>query len=325
MSLHKHFKRLSGTPGKINYWYSKVTALMGQIGIFHAIFSGIPEPPARQFPIAPWERHPLPAISHDHSVSHSGPPSISIYGSCVSRDVFAIAQDDRFEIRSYIARQSILSAVAPPIPQGAIPLQNPSAFRLRAVECDLRKSAFAELRESKSDYLMIDLIDERFPLLPFSGSYITASNEFYESAPKSYSSAGTVKKHLKNGELYLGSLCIEDGIQAFCSRLGEIYRPEQVILHCAEFVDQYRSKSGEIERFTSHYLAENHRLNAILEAMFDRIQTYLPGVHVIRELGAPLSAEPHRWGLTPMHYEQSYYRRVLSRLYEIADLPENEG
>lgn len=254
-----------------------------------------------------------------------GKPSLSIYGSCVSRDIFEFTQDDKFELKAYVARQSMISAVAPPLPDGAIPLQNPSQFRMRAVEYDLKKSAFAVLQESKSDYLLIDLIDERFPLLSIMGSLVTASNEFYESTPAEYRSVDKVEKRLKDGKLYLGDVCVEDAVQEFCTRLRQIYDPEQIIIHHATFVDQYLSKSGAQKRFAKHYLAANHRLNAILETMYSRIQFYLPGVYVIRETAGALADENHKWGLAPMHYEVDYYRRVLARLYEIADLAENKG
>ena len=126
--------------------------------------------------------------------------SLSIYGSCVSRDVLTIANDTKFDLKVYIARQSMISAVAPKISEGAIPLENSSAFRKRVVESDLRKNAFELLKANKSDYFMLDLIDERFPLLRLFGSYVTASSEFYESAPKKYRLMDKLEKRLEDGK-----------------------------------------------------------------------------------------------------------------------------
>ena len=246
--------------------------------------------------------------------------SLSIYGSCVSRDIFAIANDTKFDLKAYIARQSVISAVAPKIPEGKIPLQNSSPWRMRAVECDLQKSTFDILKQEKSDYLLIDLIDERFPLLPLFGSYVTASNEFYESAPEKYRSASKLAKSEKNGEIYLGEICMEETIREFCSRLKEIYAPEQIIIHHALMSDYYMGKNGERKEFGIPQKSMNHRLNAVMEAMYQRLQTYLPGAHVIRETNGMVADEDHKWGLAPMHYQKEYYERVLARLYEIAGL-----
>lgn len=251
-------------------------------------------------------------------------PSINIYGSCVSRDIFALAKDDKFELKSYIARQSVISAVAPKIPCVEIPLHNSSSFKMRVVEYDLHKSAFEVLKANKSDYLLLDMIDERFPLLPLFGSYATASNEFYESAPEKYCSAEKLEKHLKDGKLYLGEQCVEDAVKEFCSRLTEIYYPEQIIIHYATMLDQYRSKSGRVKTFPFYQLNANHRLNAVIEAIYSRIQSYLPGVYVIRESDGMVADENHKWGLAPMHYEQEYYVRVLNKIYQYTGLSSSQ-
>ena len=51
-----------------------------------------------------------------------------------------------------------------------------------------------------------------------------------------------------------------------------------------------------------------------------RIQAYLPGVHVIREIDGMAADENHKWGLAPMHYQKEYYDRVLGRIYEITGI-----
>ena len=330
IALYQNFRRISGKTRNINYWYNKVTSLMNQIGIFHALSNEDSDPYVWQPPsFYSKKREPLLRVPSENctqkSAVFSKTPSISIYGSCVSRDVFALAQDQRFELKAYVARQSMLSAVSPKIPKDALSLHNPSSFRQRAVEYDLQKTAFQVLRENKSDFLLIDLIDERFPLLPLFGSYVTASNEFYESVPEQYRSVASVQKCLKNGKLYLGNICAEAGVQEFCLRLSEIYNPEQIIIHYATFTDQYLSKSGKQTSFAKHYLSANHRINSILDVMYNRLACYLPGAHIIRETDGVLADENHKWGLAPMHYEVDYYRRVLARLYEIADLAENKG
>lgn len=246
--------------------------------------------------------------------------TLSIYGSCVSRDILTIANDTKFDLKAYVARQSVISAVAPKIPDGTIPLQNSSAFQLRMVESDLRKDAFEILKANQSDYLLLDFIDERFPLLSLFGSHITASSEFYESAPKKYRSVTKLEKSLRDGLLYLGDDCVEAAVKEFCTKLREIYAPEQIIVHCALMVDQYRSSSGQLKPFDPAKIHANHRINAVMETMYSRIQSYLPGVHVIREVDGMAADENHKWGLAAMHYQPEYYARVLARLYEITGL-----
>lgn len=188
------------------------------------------------------------------------------------------------------------------------------------VESDLRKDAFEILKANQSDYLLLDFIDERFPLLSLLGSHITASSEFYESAPKKYRSVTKLEKSLRDGLLYLGDDCVEAAVKEFCTKLREIYAPEQIIVHCALMVDQYRSSSGQLKPFDPAKIHANHRINAVMETMYSRIQSYLPGVHMIREVDGMAADENHKWGLAAMHYQPEYYARVLARLYEITGL-----
>ena len=44
------------------------------------------------------------------------PRSISIFGSCVTRDCFRGAYANQFSIENYIARESVVSAIAEPCP-----------------------------------------------------------------------------------------------------------------------------------------------------------------------------------------------------------------
>ncbi len=247
-------------------------------------------------------------------------PSLSIYGSCVSRDILAICNDTKFDLSAYIARQSVLSAVSQSIPVGTIPLHNDSPFRVRMVKSDLEKDAFEILKASKSDYLLLDLIDERFPLLSLFGSYITASPEFYESAPEQCRSAKKLEKYIRDGQLYLDDCCAEELLEKFCTRLKEIYKPEQIILHHAVMVDAYYSKSGQLKSFEPSKIHQNHHMNKIMDVMFSRMLSYLSGAHVIQECDGIAADENHKWGLSAMHYRREYYERVLARLYEIAGL-----
>lgn len=246
--------------------------------------------------------------------------TLSIFGSCVSRDVLAIANDTKFDLKAYIARQSVLSAVAAKIPEDEIPLQNPSAFQLRMVKSDLRKDAFQVLKANQSDYLLLDCIDERFPLLALCGSCVTASFEFYASTAQRYRSARKLEKHVKDGRLYLKDRCVEGAIEEFCARLREIYAPEQIILHYALMVNQYHAKSGQLTPFEPEKISANYCINGIIETIYSRIQAYLPGVHVIREIDGMAADENHKWGLAPMHYQKEYYDRVLGRIYEITGI-----
>src|SRR5699024_11175643 len=90
------------------------------------------------------------------------PIGTMIYGSCVTRDTFEFLGDD-FLLKSYVARQSVISAGTQT--SDTLPMLDPiaSAFQKRMVEGDLKGNLYETLdtQASQADLLVIDLIDER--------------------------------------------------------------------------------------------------------------------------------------------------------------------
>lgn len=106
---------------------------------------------------------------------------ISIYGSCVTRDILEFETKKRLDLRSYFARQSIVSAVSSPVKCKLEEINLASSFQKKQVYYDLSKTCFQELSHDGSDFLIIDLIDERFSLLEYQNSIITKSTYLVES------------------------------------------------------------------------------------------------------------------------------------------------
>ncbi|MGO3877177.1 MAG: DUF6270 domain-containing protein [Corynebacterium sp.] len=85
---------------------------------------------------------------------------ISIYGSCVSRDIIRVT-GDKFKSNEYVARQCWISAVS--LPQPAPEGINLTGFRLKSLIGDIESNALPRLTASaeKSKALVIDLASDR--------------------------------------------------------------------------------------------------------------------------------------------------------------------
>lgn len=85
---------------------------------------------------------------------------ISIYGSCVSRDIIRVTED-KFKSKEYVARQCWISAVSlpQPVPDGI----NLTGFRLKSLVGDIESNAFPRLQNSakQSKALVIDIASDR--------------------------------------------------------------------------------------------------------------------------------------------------------------------
>lgn len=108
-------------------------------------------------------------------------PKVLIYGSCVTRDIQRIS-DNRFRVLDYIARQTFVSADAPPLPAPDTSTV-PGKFLGRSITGDFTSNAMERIKTNvrKSDAFLIDLASERHGVIPYGGSLISRTNDLLKS------------------------------------------------------------------------------------------------------------------------------------------------
>jgi hypothetical protein len=235
----------------------------------------------------------------------------AIFGSCVSRDLFE-EPVLRPHLALYAARCSVISAVARPLPLDPERIVLSSAWQRRCVLADFQKTFFRDLADTRPDWLVIDLIDERFDLLRSDGSFVTRSS--------AYQAAGLGEQGDRQLELVRrmseeGCALFEAAAPEFASRVLEVVPSERVVLHRALWCTHYR-RDGEVLPFPDDRMELCRRQNAmldraygLLEAAFGREVTTL-AVDPARDL----ADAHHRWQLEPYHYERSYNAAAIAGL-----------
>ncbi len=107
---------------------------------------------------------------------------IFILGSCVTRDALELAKKGQFVLTDYLARTSIASAFQDNAIFEYDTSKIASAFQRRMVDNDLLKSTTNTLINTDFDFLVIDLIDERFDIVKNDkNQYFTLSSEFKDN------------------------------------------------------------------------------------------------------------------------------------------------
>lgn len=89
---------------------------------------------------------------------------VLIYGSCVTRDAVEHWDPEQLTMVDYVARQSLISTMAPPSdPEGFRLSQIESSFQRRMLRGDIESSLLTVLEDRRDDYDVIlwDLTDER--------------------------------------------------------------------------------------------------------------------------------------------------------------------
>lgn len=247
--------------------------------------------------------------------------TFSIYGSCVSRDLFEMEEANKFQCQEYVARHSIVSAVSKPIELKEDEICLASNFQKRIVLNDIEKSTFQLLKEKKSEYLIVDFIDERFDLIRIEDSYITKSNELVASGFLNGKEHKEIKrKKDSRGNIYIEKENIQKYMDEFILQIKKIYKPKQIILHKAFLLDEYIDKDGKTQSFGKNYLKNNKEVNYILMYMYDYFQQELPCPNILDICCTYKADEQHKWGVAPMHYQREYYEKIVELIKEIVGI-----
>lgn len=227
-------------------------------------------------------------------------PRYYILGSCVSRDAFSDGRAP--EVADYVARTSLGSAFARK-PQAAPPTfeRLPSAFQRRMAEMDWHKTLPAKLTETAFDFLLVDLIDERFDVAEIGGSLVSVSNEFQNTG---YPLDGLTRHPF-------GSPEHTEAFRIAFNGLINLVDPERIVVSRAYWA---RMLSDGRPTADSGYV---DGANQNLERLYSIVKS--AGVHWIEFSPEQLrGALDHKWGVSPFHYVDSFYGQVQASLAEIA-------
>ena len=233
---------------------------------------------------------------------------ISIFGSCITRDVFRLFPDDA-EVASYHSRSSLISVMSPPLAVDDTGVDWPSNFARRVVLADFRKSFFDDLEITAPDVLILDLMSERFDLFAAPETYVTRSWELVESGLATrYDGLERVPRET---EAMHETWC--EHSRRFADALRRRFPDLPVVLHKAYWTSSYRDGAA-VKRFSRDWRRWIDRRNEMVEACHEQLERVLPGLAVVEPRRSYLADAGHRWGLGSAHYELAYYDDVREQL-----------
>ncbi len=199
---------------------------------------------------------------------------ISIFGSCITRDVFRLFPEAA-EIASYHSRSSLISLMSPPLDADDTGTHWPSNFARKVVLADFRKSFFDDLEA----------------VAPHCGYRLERVARETETMHATW---------LEQSERFAHVLR---------SRFPEL----PVILHKAYWTPRYRDGRA-IRRFSREWRSWISRRNEMLEACHAQLERVLPGLATVEPRQAYLADPGHRWGLGSSHYEPGYYDDIREQM-----------
>jgi len=245
----------------------------------------------------------------------------------VTRDVWNLAgfeDDDRRDLL-YVARTSFASLGAPPA-DGFVPPETPAgdltAWEQRMVADDILKRSFDRLADYVPTHLILDFIDERFDLLSDGRSVANYSWELHRSGLRHAPPLAGFRQVSRHSE-EAGGLW-RRGLEVFADFARRRLPGVRLIFHDARWARDYRDAAGAVrpldpDRVLWEGLPANigdH--NRVLDRYARAVREVLPAAfHVRAPAPAQLADEGHRWGLSPFHYVEAYYRYAWDRFVEL--------
>jgi len=241
--------------------------------------------------------------------------TVAIFGSCVTRDLF---EDPSLRLRlgHYAARTSVISAVAPPVAIDAERVRLDSAWQRRSVLADFEKTHFASLAASNPDWIVIDLIDERFDLLRVDGSFLTNSSalQVADLGGQQLDAESVRRMSAEGCELF------DRAVGAFAERVTAIVPAERIVVHRALWCSRYRAADDSIVEFDERRLELCGLQNTMLTRGYDALAEALgTRAAITLDPARDLADAGHHWKLEPFHYAPSYNTGATARLIELLD------
>ncbi|WP_457962750.1 DUF6270 domain-containing protein [Arthrobacter sp. D1-29] len=227
------------------------------------------------------------------------PLRVFIYGSCVSRDAFQFPH--ALHLVDYVARSPLGSAFAEiPSTTDFRTAAISSSFQRRMVEIDLKKELSSILRHSEYDLLLLDLIDERIPLMNYGHSVVAYSSELQSTGltveEKSLIGMGTDEYFAR----WLEGL----------SKLLAICPASKIVVNKVWWA--VTDSAGALLP-NQGYIKTN---NEILERLYAELGRY-PEIRFIEYPANVLVADArHKWGAAPYHFITRASTHLLGILAE---------
>lgn len=229
---------------------------------------------------------------------------VTIYGSCVSRDIFNFPNEE-LQMRAYFARSSFISAASSPsqLPTRKSMLTSP--FQQRMLEQDITSRILPQLASLADQIILIDLIDERGGVLELEdGGFITDLSELRHSGWRKL--VRSVRKHSLGEETHLK--LFREAINPVLDAAGG---PKTVVVKTrfAEFTDRGKPVPDYAQ-------ASSSKWNELYEPYFSLLEeTGLQILDVPAELC--IADTKHQWGVAPYHYIPEFYRWIANQLLSL--------
>lgn len=255
--------------------------------------------------------------------------SISVWGSCVSRDIFnrdfIEEYKDYFDLINEQQHVSVISLMSPSYTKEVGELTGEvTNFYKNVFKRDLSKAYLKELKKNPPKYLLVDFYTDTFygSVEELTGTYIT--NKLWQYKKLNYFSELELGKELsvfKNSHEYIEKW--KFNFDEFMSFMTTNCPETEIIVNKARFVNRYWDESEQSYKSISEEKKDRWKAFHIdrFNIIWNLFDTYAVEKYQLKSIEYDWNKyygnKEHNWGLFYVHYNQQFYDDLFQSLLEL--------
>ena len=238
------------------------------------------------------------------------PKKVSVFGSFViSR---AVEQCYLANMSGKFSSLSILSAMCREVKNAKFLPE--TDFPTRMVNIDCHKTLIEELALKKSDFLIMDLLDERYSI----GKMAVGPDEFIVTkVPKLVDNLNNIHKNSKIRTFKFSEEKQKELAEVFCKRLLSIYKGSEIVLVKSKFPTTYINTYGKKCDFSKEKLNMIENNNHRIDTIFKVVAKNLPKCKIVDMTKHCVVEEIKGKDVSPTDFNEEYYRILKKKINTI--------
>lgn len=239
---------------------------------------------------------------------------VFIHGSCVSRDLLTLLQDDGFELSFYSPRQSLIGLLGS-IPElvGHVDASKlTSRFQRRALEGMLTADLIAQLDKhaSSTDMVLWDLTDERLGVYEIDGHYVTRTVELISVGMDT--ELQREARHIAFGSDEHFDLWSR-GLDRWRTALESVGLADRVVLLAPRWAEHFTDGAAT----PSSYGVSAPEHEVLADRYYSAAQTVMPHLRIVARGLETAAGQDHQWGGAPFHFDDATSARMAAEVVAV--------
>lgn len=253
---------------------------------------------------------------------------IFTFGSCVSRDIFNYAPGNENEVSLNIQRMSMallpLKGYKINIEDIDMDYLDDFIWEVKMMLIEMSKNALSMIADSDADYVVMDLIEERFDFAEFElagEKYTCIKSGHFDNFYEKYLKEKVTSYRETNIDEY-DDEWVKKNLDTVVKVLCKKYDISKLILIETYYANEMIDDEGNITKYEDQdEIAQKnkrlHRMYRLMKEVLNENSTDEKTYHLIEADKNVLGYKNHKWGPFPVHYVEEFYVNMGMKIKDI--------